>query len=300
ADVAYTDFTYTMVIRDVGEGRLVTFNYKGNDDYYVGVATGSVTVTKASMKVKVPFFKSIYCDEDLPADYVTVTPADKKIDVYTVFAGINSSANIGLYVNLPTSVTNVLYNDTVGKIWAALDKDGYTLKERLAEGMTVADFKKVLNNEAILKALELAGVDTTAFEALLAILNNNVIAGLTDGSRIAIGTPNRAGSYAVIAIGSNKNYETAQGYGTLLVRKRWGATLQWKNGDPTQGAEVLYNGKVGHVQDGIKVIYSGFTSDNKPYVSSKVPTEPGKYLANAFLLGGNYVALPIFQSFTIS
>lgn len=294
----YDKLDYTFWLdRNVGE-KTVTIKYKGIK-YLDSVASTKVTITKATMKVDVPFFKSVYCDEKL-TDYVTVTPEDDDIYTYTIFAGINTSADIGLYVDLPEQVTSVISNKLVAEAWKLIDKDKYTLEERLAEGMTVKQFKDFLSNEALLKVLNTLGVDTSGFEAVLKILNSDLVSTIIDDSRIAIGTPNRAGAYAVVALGTGSNYENAQDYGTLVVKKRWGATLQWKDNDPTKGAVVMYNGTAGHVQDGVKVIYSGLTSANKPYISTTAPTEAGKYVATAFLVGGNYMALPLVQSFTIA
>lgn len=301
-DVSADDFIFTMTDRNAGKDKLFTLTFKARDGYIPGfesTATGKVTVTKATMTVDVPFFKSIYCDEKL-TDYVTVTPEDNDIYTYTIFAGINTSADIGLYVDLPEQVTSVISNKLVAEAWKLIDKDKYTLEERLAEGMTVKQFKDFLSNEALLKVLNGLGVDTSGFEAVLKILNSDLVSTVIDDSRIAIGTPNRAGAYAVVALGTGSNYESAQDYGTLVVKKRWGATLQWKDNDPTKGAVVMYDGTAGHVQDGVKVIYSGLTSANKPYISTTAPTEAGKYVATAFLVGGNYMALPLVQSFTIA
>ena len=299
-DVSYEDFSFTMASRNVGDARTFSITYKGNDNYDASLpAIGTVTVTKGTMKVDVPFFKSVYCDEKL-TDYVTVTPEDDDIYTYTIFAGINTSADIGLYVDLPEQVTSVISNKLVAEAWKLIDKDKYTLEERLAEGMTVKQFKDFLSNEDLLKVLNTLRVDTSGFEAVLKILNSDLVSTVIDDSRIAIGTPNRAGAYAVVALGTGSNYENAQDYGTLVVKKRWGATLQWKDNDPTKGAVVMYNGTAGHVQDGVKVIYSGLTSANKPYISTTAPTEAGKYVATAFLVGGNYMALPLVQSFTIA
>ncbi len=298
-DVSVDDFIFTMVDRNAGKDKLFTLTFKTRDGYITSTESGTVTVTKATMKVDVPFFKSVYCDEKL-TDYVTVTPEDDDIYTYTIFAGINTSADVGLYVDLPKQVSSVISNETIGKIWAKLDEQGYTLEERLAEGMTVKQFKAFLSNEALLAAMKLLGVDTSGFEAVLKILNSDLVSTVIDDSRIAIGTPNRAGAYAVVALGTGSNYENAQDYGTLVVKKRWGATLQWKDNDPTKGAVVMYGGTAGHVQDGVKVIYSGLTSANKPYISTTAPTEAGKYVATAFLVGGNYMALPLVQSFTIA
>ena len=287
--------SYTIWNSNAGETKVDI--WYGTD--LTSLKSTKVTIAKATMKVDVPFFKSVYCDEKL-TDYVTVTPEDDDIYTYTIFAGINTSADIGLYVDLPEQVTSVISNKLVAEAWKLIDKDKYTLEERLAEGMTVKQFKDFLSNEALLKVLNTLGVDTSGFEAVLKILNSDLVSTVIDDSRIAIGTPNRAGACAVVALGTGSNYENAQDYGTLVVKKRWGATLQWKDNDPTKGAVVMYNGTAGHVQDGVKVIYSGLTSANKPYISTTAPTEAGKYVATAFLVGGNYMALPLVQSFTIA
>lgn len=287
--------SYTIWNSNAGETKVDI--WYGTD--LTSLKSTKVTIAKATMKVDVPFFKSVYCDEKL-TDYVTVTPEDDDIYTYTIFAGINTSADIGLYVDLPEQVTSVISNKLVAEAWKLIDKDKYTLEERLAEGMTVKQFKDFLSNEDLLKVLNTLRVDTSGFEAVLKILNSDLVSTVIDDSRIAIGTPNRAGAYAVVALGTGSNYENAQDYGTLVVKKRWGATLQWKDNDPTKGAVVMYNGTAGHVQDGVKVIYSGLTSANKPYISTTAPTEAGKYVATAFLVGGNYMALPLVQSFTIA
>ena len=287
--------SYTIWNSNAGETKVDI--WYGTD--LASLKSTKVTIAKATMKVDVPFFKSVYCDEKL-TDYVTVTPEDDDIYTYTIFAGINTSADIGLYVDLPEQVTSVISNKLVAEAWKLIDKDKYTLEERLAEGMTVKQFKDFLSNEDLLKVLNTLRVDTSGFEAVLKILNSDLVSTVIDDSRIAIGTPNRAGAYAVVALGTGSNYENAQDYGTLVVKKRWGATLQWKDNDPTKGAVVMYNGTAGHVQDGVKVIYSGLTSANKPYISTTAPTEAGKYVATAFLVGGNYMALPLVQSFTIA
>ncbi len=291
----WDDLSYLIMDSDVGT-TTVYLCYGYDITSYESV---EIEITKASMKVDIPFFKSIYCDEKL-TNYITVAPDDDAIYAYTIFAGINSSANVGLYVNLPEQISSVIGNEYVGKVWSWIDDDGYTLEERLAEGMTVKQFKAFLSNETFLGALEFVGVDTSGFRSVLNVLNSDLVSYIIDDSRVAIGVPNRAGAYAVVALGSDSNYETAMDYGTLVVKKRWGATLQWKDNDPTKGATVLYNGTAGHIQDGVKVVYSGLTSANKPYVSTKAPTEAGKYVATAFLAGGNYMALPLVQSFTIS
>ncbi len=291
----WDDLSYLIMDSDVGT-TTVYICYGYDITSYESV---SIEITKASMKVDIPFFKSIYCDEKL-TNYVTVTPDDDAIYAYTLFAGINSSANVGLYVNLPTQISSVISNEYVGTVWSWIDEDGYTLEERLAEGMTVKQFKDFLSNETFLGALEFVGVDTSGFRSVLNVLNSDLVSYIIDDSRVAIGVPNRAGAYAVVALGSDSNYETAMDYGTFVVKKRWGATLQWKDNDPLKGAAVLYNGTAGHIQDGVKVIYSGLTSAKKPYVSTKAPTEAGNYVATAFLAGGNYMALPLVQTFTIS
>lgn len=139
----------------------------------------------------------------------------------------------------------------------------------------------------------------------------NKIPGVFDSTRVAIGSPNRAGMYLVTAITSNQNYKTGVGTGTLVVKMRAsGASLTWNNDKTTYttselessplGATLMRDGQAAHNQDGVHYRYVGWTATHRLYISSKAPTAPGTYRQTAYILGGNDMAKSISRSITIT
>lgn len=191
----------------------IRITYKGNAQYRPSAQTEStVTVNKAKVKVK---STSIYAGEALPEDFVTMNPADK-FDVYTVYGGLTSNANLSLYLELPDKYTNSavlkLLDPVVEKLY------GKTFTQMMNDGMTVGELRQLLSTQELLDLLEKLHIDTGTFGQILKVLNN--MPSIADSVRVSFGTPNRAGLYTVTAITDNKNYETGVGVGTLLVKMR--------------------------------------------------------------------------------
>lgn len=66
-------------------------------------------------------------------------------------------------------------------------------------------------------------------------------------------------------------------------------------------AVLSYDGDPSISQSGVHYLYSGFTSKWRLYSSTTTPpTEPGSYVMTVCILGGNYFALPITRTFTIT
>ena len=66
-------------------------------------------------------------------------------------------------------------------------------------------------------------------------------------------------------------------------------------------ATLSYNGNSNISQDNVHYLYSGFTSNWRPYSSTTTPpTEPGRYVVTVVTLGGNYQAAPIMRAFQIT
>ena len=139
----------------------------------------------------------------------------------------------------------------------------------------------------------------------------NKIPGVFDSTRVAIGSPNRAGMYLVTAITSNPNYKTGVGTGTLVVKMRAsGASLTWDNDRTTYvaselessplGATLMRDGQAASNQEGVHYRYVGTTDTHRLYISSKAPTAPGTYRQTAYILGGNDMAKSISRSITIT
>ena len=301
-----TLLTYTQM--GAGEQQ-IRISYKGNADYRPSAQTEStVTVNKAKVKVKVKS-TSIYADATLPEDFVTMNPADK-FDVYTVYGGLTSNANLSLYLDLPDKYTNSavlkLLDPIVEKLY------GKTFTQMMNDGMTVGELRQLLSTQELLDLLEKLHIDTGTFGQILTIINK--MPSVADSVRVSFGTPNRAGLYTVTVVTDNKNYETGVGIGTLLVKMRSkGVKLNWNerfvNGKITAEeaknfdfkATLSSDGDVTIAQDNVHYLYSGFTSKWKIYSSTTTPpTEPGSYVMTVVTLGGNYQAAPITRGFKIT
>ena len=287
----------------------IRITYKGNAQYRPSAQTEStVTVNKAKVKVKVKS-TSIYAGATLPEDFVTMNPADK-FDVYTVYGGLTSNANLSLYLELPDKYTNSavlkLLDPVVEKLY------GKTFTQMMNDGMTVGELRQLLSTQELLDLLEKLHIDTGTFGQILKVLNN--MPSIADSVRVSFGTPNHAGLYTVTAVTDSKNYETGVGIGTLLVKMRSkGVKLNWNerfvNGKITAEeaknfdfkATLSSDGDVTIAQDNVHYLYSGFTSKWKPYSSTTTPpTEPGSYVMTVVTLGGDYQAAPITRGFKIT
>lgn len=287
----------------------IRITYKGNAQYRPSAQTEStVTVNKAKVKVKVKS-TSIYADATLPEDFVTMNPADK-FDVYTVYGGLTSNANLSLYLDLPDKYTNSavlkLLDPIVEKLY------GKTFTQMMNDGMTVGELRQLLNTQELLDLLEKLHIDTGTFGQILTIINK--MPSVADSVRVSFGTPNHAGLYTVTAVTDSKNYETGVGIGTLLVKMRSkGVKLNWNerfvNGKITAEeaknfdfkATLSADGDVTIAQDNVHYLYSGFTSKWKIYSSTTTPpTEPGSYVMTVVTLGGDYQAAPITRGFKIT
>lgn len=301
-----TLLTYVQMGAGEQQIRLV---YKGNADYRPSAETeADITVNKAKVKVKVKA-SNIYAGDVLPDNFVTTDPADN-FGVYTVYAGVTSNVNTGIYVNLPEKYTNSavlkLLDPVMNKIY------GKSFTQMMQDGMTVGEFRELFSTQELLDVLKKMNVDTGTFGQILEIINK--MPSVVDSVRVSFGIPNRAGLYTAVAITDNKNYETGVGIGTLLVKMHSkGVKLNWNqsftNGkisaadvaDFDFGVTLSCDGDVSIDQSNVHYLYSGFTSKWRVYSSTTTPpTEPGRYVVTVVTLGGNYQAAPVTRSFQIT
>ncbi|MDY4962756.1 MAG: hypothetical protein SO080_08790 [Oscillospiraceae bacterium] len=296
----------------------VTFN--GDEAYRPSTPIeGNLTVNKAKVSVKV-HSTSIYADEakdKLGEGFVTTDPADK-FDIYTIYGGMTSDVTTSVFVQLPERMTKGTIIDLIDQTLKGLHQK--TLTEMMQQGTTVGELRKLLSDivgkgdklpQPVKDLLKKAGIDIDTLVKLNETLNK--LPGLLDNVRVAIGTPDQAGLYAVTAVTNNKNYETGVGTGMLLVKKHYsGVKLKWNqtipNGKLTAEeaanfdfkATLSYNGN-SVSQDNVHYLYSGFTSKWRPYSNTTTPpTEPGRYVVTVVTLGGNYQAAPITRAFQIT
>lgn len=313
------DLAKSLTYPQMGAGEQqirVTFN--GDEAYRPSAPIeGNLTVNKAKVSVKV-HSTSIYADEakdKLGEGFVTTDPADK-FDIYTIYGGMTSDVTTSVFVQLPERITNNKLLKLIDDTLSAAGKP--TLSDIMQKGTTVGELKEYLNdllNSDALTALggllSKVGIDLDTLRQISDTLNK--LPGLLDNVRVAFGVPDQAGLYVVTAVTNNKNYETGVGTGMLLVKKHYsGVKLQFNhtipNGKLTAEeaanfdfkATLSYNGNSNISQDNVHYLYSGFTSNWRPYSSTTPPTEPGRYVVTVVTLGGNYQAAPIMRAFQIT
>lgn len=302
---------YTAPSIGAGENQKIRMSFPNTADYRKGSQEGTLTVDKANVRVKVQA-AAISAGETLTTQqYVTTNPEDT-FAIFKVYSGVTSGLSGIVYVQLPESMVS----ETALKVLNPIVKPilGKTLTEALRDGTTVGELRAFLkDNQKLLDgaadALKFFGVDITAFTKLVDTLNS--LPSVFDSTRVAFGSPNRAGMYLVTAIASNPNYNPGVGTGVLVVKMHTsGASLSWNNSETTYAASALKADTLNATlmrgdstpdnQDGVHYRYIGFTAAHKLYVSSKAPTEAGTYRQTAYIFGGNDMAKPISRTVTIT
>lgn len=304
--------TYTASSIGAGENQQVRASFPATADYHgCDAVEGTLTVDKASVRVKVQA-AAISAGETLTTQqYVTTNPEDT-FAIFKVYSGVTSGLSGIVYVQLPESMVS----ETALKVLNPIVKPilGKTLTEALQDGTTVGELRAFLkDNQKLLdtaaNALKFFGVDITAFTKLVDTLNS--LPSVFDSTRVAFGSPNRAGMYLVTAIASNPNYNPGVGTGVLIVKMHTsGASLSWNNDQTTYAASelkadtlnatLMRGDSAADNQDGVHYCYVGFTAAHKLYVSSKAPTEAGTYRQTAYIFGGNDMAKSISRTVTIT
>lgn len=303
---------YTAPSIGAGENQKIRASFPTTADYHgCDAAEGTLTVDKANVRVKVQA-AAISAGETLTTQqYVTTNPEDT-FAIFKVYSGVTSGLSGIVYVQLPESMVS----ETALKVLDPIVKPilGKTLTEALQDGTTVGELRAFLkDNQKLLDGaadfLKLIGVDITAFTKLVDTLNS--LPSVFDSTRVAFGSPNRAGMYLVTAIASNPNYNPGVGTGVLVVKMHTsGASLSWNNSETTYAASALKADTLNATlmcgdsaagnQDGVHYRYIGFTAAHKLYVSSKAPTEAGTYRQTAYIFGGNDMAKSISRTVTIT
>lgn len=304
--------TYTASSIGAGENQQVRASFPATADYHgCDAVEGTLTVDKASVRVKVQA-AAISAGETLTTQqYVTTNPEDT-FAIFKVYSGVTSNISGIVYVQLPESMVSKEALEVLNPIFKLAT--GKTLTEALQNGTTVGELRTFLkDNQKLLdtaaNALKFFGVDITAFTKLVDTLNS--LPSVFDSTRVAFGSPNRAGMYLVTAIASNPNYKTGVGTGVLIVKMHTsGASLSWNNDQTTYAASelkadtlnatLMCGDSAADNQDGVHYCYVGFTAAHKLYVSSKAPTEAGTYRQTAYIFGGNDMAKSISRTVTIT
>ena len=303
---------YTAPSIGAGENQKIRASFPTTAAYLgCDAVEGTLTVNKAFVRVHVKSAAIFYDEKPTTQQYVTTKPEDD-FTIFKIYSGVTSSVKGAVYLQLPESI---LSPEALAKIDPAVKLlCGKTLTDILNDGMTLGELRALLQKlekptDDLAKLLKIFNIDISSFTELLKVINK--IPGVFDSTRVAIGSPNRAGMYLVTAITSNQNYKTGVGTGTLVVKMRAsGASLTWNNNKTTYttselessplGATLMRDGQAASNQEGVHYRYVGTTDTHRLYISSKAPTAPGTYRQTAYILGGNDMAKSISRSITIT
>lgn len=303
---------YTAPSIGAGENQQIRASFPTTAAYLgCDAVEGTLTVNKAFVRVHVKSAAIFYDEKPTTHQYVTTKPEDD-FTIFKVYSGVTSSVKGAVYLQLPESI---LSPEALAKIDPVVKLlYGKTLTDILNDGMTLGELRALLQKlekptDDLAKFLKIFNIDISSFTELLKVINK--IPGVFDSTRVAIGSPNRAGMYLVTAITSNPNYKTGVGTGTLVVKMRaTGASLVWNNEQTTYttselassplGATLMRDGQAASNQEGVHYRYVGTTDTHRLYISSKAPTAPGTYRQTAYILGGNDMAKSISRSITIT
>lgn len=303
---------YTAPSIGAGENQKIRASFPTTADYRgCDAVEGTLTVNKAFVRVHVKSAAIFYDEKPTTQQYVTTKPEDD-FTIFKIYSGVTSSVKGAVYLQLPESI---LSPEALAKIDPVIKLlCGKTLTDILNDGMTLGELRALLQKlekptDDLAKFLKIFNIDISSFTELLKVINK--IPGVFDSTRVAIGSPNRAGMYLVTAITSNPNYKTGVGTGTLVVKMRAsGASLVWNNDQTTYttgelessplGATLMRDGQAASNQEGVHYRYVGTTDTHRLYISSKAPTAPGTYRQTAYILGGNDMAKSISRSITIT
>lgn len=303
---------YTAPSIGAGENQKIRAGFPTTADYLgCDAVEGTLTVNKAFVRVHVKPAAIFYDEQPTTHQYVTTKPEDD-FTIFKVYSGLTSSVKGAIYLQLPESILSPEALEKIDPVVKLLY--GKTLTDILNDGMTLGELRALLQKlekpaDDLAELLKLFKIDISSFTELLKVINK--IPGVFDSTRVAIGSPNRAGMYLTTAITSNPNYKTGVGTSTLVVKMRaTGASLTWNNDKTTFTTDELANSPLGatlmrgdtpaHNQDGVHYRYVGTTDTHRLYISSKAPTEPGTYRQTAYILGGNDMAKSISRSITIT
>lgn len=303
---------YTAPSIGAGENQQIRASFPTTADYLgCDAVEGTLTVNKAFVRVHVKSAAIFYDEKPTTQQYVTTKPAGD-FTIFKVYSGVTSNVKGAIYLQLPESILSPEALEKIDPVVKLLC--GKTLTDIFNDGMTLGELRALLQQlekptDDLAKFLKIFNIDISSFTELLKVVNK--IPGVFDSTRVAIGSPNRAGMYLVTAITSNPNYKTGVGTGTLVVKMRaTGASLTWNNDQTTfttgelanspLGATLMRDGEACHNQDGVHYRYVGTTDTHRLYISSKAPTAPGTYRQTAYILGGNDMARSISRSITIT
>lgn len=309
----------------------IRVKFAGKGDYKASDVEGALKVEKANVTVTINNpIKVIYAGEKIDAKaYVSTDPADPALEIYIVYVGVNTNKESTIYLQVSGEKQEFINGISDFQKEYLKYAEEETLRGKLENGITVGEFKEMLNGilsyvdndvtKFIVNAmLNKYGLTYDNLKDLLEALNK---VGIADNLRLAIGSPAHAGQYFAVAIAMNDNYNTGVSLpGSVTVLKNWknvklaknplfdakNNTITAKNNTITVSqAEDIANSVCILTKDDKELdnsqtsVHYWFTGVGKIYAKSTMPTAPGKYIVTASVRGGDFFAFPKTFSFTI-
>ena len=152
--------------------------------------------------------------------------------------------------------------------------------------------------------------DTTGLNSAVSVLNK-IMPGI-ENTVITFKDPVDAGIYTAVGFTTNKNYQVAPVFGSIVIGQDCvSKKLVFNQELPASKTLAVSEAKDftfgGHLEDvsralptiGVNASYVGVMSNGRPYVGSTPCREPGCYTETVYLVGTNYTACPISRCYTI-
>ena len=152
--------------------------------------------------------------------------------------------------------------------------------------------------------------DTTGLNSAVSVLSK-IMPGI-ENTVITFKDPVDAGIYTAVGFTTNKNYQVAPVFGSIVIgQDHVSKKLVFNQELPASKTLAVSEAKDftfgGHLEDvsralptiGVNASYVGVKSNGRPYVGSTPCREPGCYTETVYLVGTNYTACPISRCYTI-
>ena len=152
--------------------------------------------------------------------------------------------------------------------------------------------------------------DTTGLNSAVSVLNK-IMPGI-ENTVITFDDPVDAGIYTAVGFTTNKNYQVAPVFGSIVIGQDCvSKKLVFNQELPASKTLAVSEAKDftfgGHLEDvsralptiGVNASYVGVKSNGRPYAGSTPCYEPGCYTETVYLVGTNFTACPISRCYTI-
>ena len=153
--------------------------------------------------------------------------------------------------------------------------------------------------------------DTTGLNSAVSVLSK-IMPGIENTKITFDDDPTDAGIYTAVCFTTNKNYQVAPVFGSIVIGQDCvSKKLVFNQELPasktlavSEAEEFRFGGKLEDVSRalptiGVNASYVGVKSNGRPYVGSTPCLEPGCYTETVYLVGTNFTACPISRCYTI-